>query len=285
MNVRYLIGICGLAGSLVGQPVDSGRFVIDRIESVVFGSQATDIITLSDTERLGFDGKYRTFDDIFMERLMFQDALKYRVMVDDKTIDSYISKIARNNSMSVDDITKMFVQAGYSLQEGRRQLGIMYGVNELLEYKIKSQLVVPEKDVVAYHEAHPLFKPASYVLEHAVVAVTSGRDKEVEKKIMQYIKTGKGMVVGWSVLPELAETEIADDKKFVTHLSIGQIASPVRIENGFELFRLKGKKAAYKVPLAERYREIAEQLRAPLFEKRLEEYKKELLTRSSYIRF
>src|SRR5579859_2337316 len=62
-------------------------YTLDRIEAVIFGAETTEIVTLSDINRAGFDGRAKNKEDVILERLMFQDALKHRIMIDEKTID------------------------------------------------------------------------------------------------------------------------------------------------------------------------------------------------------
>lgn len=267
------------------QPIKlpANAYALDRIEAVIFGSEVTDLVTLSDIQRVGFDGKFHTKDDVITERLMFQDALKYRITMDEKAVDEYMLKVAKNMGGTIDDIKDMFLQSGYTYEEGRRQFAIMYANSQLIDHKIRSRLVVPERLVVEYYEAHPVITQASYMLERAFVPATPQALDEVRKKIDTFVKTGKGLVVTWYALPEISQEDLADDKKFIMQLKGGEVSTPLEVKGGFELFRLKSKKSAHVVPIEERYRDIVELLRRPKFEEMLTDYKKELLGAASIL--
>lgn len=259
--------------------------LIDRIEAVVFGPEATDLITHADIQRPGIDGSQKTKEELIIDRLIFQDALKHRIMVDDKTIDDYLARIARAHNVSTHEIEELFRHSGYTVEEARRELGMLYANNEMISYQVKSQLIIPEKDVVAYWNENPLTKPATITIERAFVPATPTNTEHVRKKIETYIKTKKGLVIGWHQLPEIAEPDLAESKKFLLSLAPGEITPPQEIDGGFELFRLKSKKPEHIISLEERYREIADILRKPKAEELLEKYKKSLLASASLLIF
>lgn len=259
-------------------------YTIDRIEAVIYGTEATDMITLSDVKRIGFDGKPKIKEDVIVERLMFQEALKNRIPVDEKVVDDYIEKVAKSFGGTQADVHKMFEEAGYTPEEGRKQFAINYGVNQLIDHKIKARLVVPEKDIVAYYEEYPMVKPASYIVERSVVQVLAGREQEMTKKVNEFVKTGKGLLVGWTQLPEIIEIDLAEDKKFITTLKPGQIHAE-KIDDGYELFKLKKRNEARVIPLDERRRDITDEIRKPKFDQLMQDYRKELLQSRAVIYF
>ena len=255
---------------------------IDKIVAVIYGPEATEIVTHSDVRR-SLDGRVQSLDEVILQRLMVQDALKMRIMTDESAVDDYILKVAKSYGGTLDDINQMFEAAGFTAIEGRRKFAELYAIQQLREYKILSRVYVPEKEVVAYYESNPIVKPASYVIERAVVTATEPRMEETRKKLDIYINTGKGMLVGWHQLPEIKESDLADDKKFITALEVGQIAQPIEFNGGFELYRMKAKTVSRVEPLEDRYREIVEILRRPKAEQLFEEYKRDLWANASIL--
>ncbi len=258
--------------------------MFDRIEAVIYGPEVTEIVTRSDVMR-SLDGRTQTLDEVIFQRLMVQDALKMRIMTDESAVDDYILKVAKSYGGTLDDINQMFEQAGFTPMEGRRRFAELYAIQQLREYKILSRVFVPEKEVIAYYEANPVVKTASYVIERAVVQTPAARQEETRKKLDTYIKTGQGMLIGWTQLPEIFETDLAADKQFITKLELGQVAEPIEFPGGFELFRLKAKTSAHVEPLEDRYREIVDVLRRPKADQLFEEYKKELWANASILYF
>ncbi len=265
------------------KPAEQNKLIpIDKIVAVVYGPEATEIVTHSDVRR-SLDGHKQTLDEVILQRLMVQDALKMRIMTDESAVDDYILKVAKSIGGTMDDINQMFEASGFTPIEGRRKFAELYAIQQLREYKILSRVFVPEKEVVAYYEANPIVKPASYVIERAVVTAVTPRLEETRKKIDAYIATGQGMLIGWHQLPEIQESDLAEDKKFITKLEIGKIAEPIEFGGGFELYRLKAKTPARVEPLEDRYREIVEILRRPKAEQLFEEYKQELWANASIL--
>lgn len=258
-------------------------YIVDRIEAVIFGSEVTDLVTLSDIQRIGFDGQYHNKDDVIASRLMFHDAMRYRITMDEAAVEEYMKKVAKNTGSSLNDIKAMFSEAGYTYEEGRRQFAMMFANNQMVDHKIRSRLIIPEQLVVEYYEANPIITQASYILERGFVPTAPQDQEEIQKKVTSFIKTGKGLEVSWYQLPEISQEDIAEDKQFILSLKKDEISKPIQIRGGFELFRLKEKKPAHVVPLDDRYREIVEILRRPKFEEMLADYKKELLDGASIL--
>jgi len=163
--------------SLFILPVHAEYFLIDQIERVIYGPgfpeatglrDTTAIITKSDLERVGLDGQPRTMEKLIFESLVYLDAKKYR-MEDEKLVDRYIEAVKAQNNLSLDDIKKMFHDSGYTYEEGREQLAKYNTINQLLDFKVRSKVIVAEREAREYYEAHPLYEPAAYQLERIFV--------------------------------------------------------------------------------------------------------------------
>lgn len=273
MRILLTFLFCFNVASLaMGKP-----YLIDRVEAVIYGTEATEIVTKSDFERVALDGTKKSRDDIILERLMFQDALRYHIMIDEKTIDEYVEKMQKQYNATLDDIKATFRRSGYTYEEGRRQLGIMQATNQILDYKIRSKLMIPEAQVVDYYEKHPQYRPAVYRFERAFIPDSEGDKKTIERKFETFQKTGRGIILSWRALPEIAETDLDVSLQFLTKLKVNEFSSFRRVQGGHDIFCLKEKQAEELVPLEERYRYIVDQLRQPKFESLLANYKKNLL--------
>lgn len=262
-------------------------FVIDEIKVVVFGHEETVLITKSDVDRLSLDGDFRNLDDVLMEKLMFQEAKKFKIEVDDNAINRYLANVQRENNLSLNDMKAMFSAAGYTYEEGRAQLGVMFAVNSLMDFKIRSRLIVLERDVQAYYDDHPIVQEASYFLKRLVIPFDFKVDRDKQyARIVQQLKAGK-LIRGakWSQEFWINKSDLAADKKFITAMKPGSISRPRAIKEGFELFGLVDAKPERLVPLEDRYQEIAEVLRKPRYEQLFADFQKELLASSSVLRF
>ena len=266
-------------------PTISSDFVIDTIEAVVLGQYGTEIITRSDIERPSLTGQMRTLDDIVFERLVVLDAVKHKIPMDDDAVDKYLTQIQRDNGLTMDQLNEVFSSAGYTLKEGREQLGLMQTVNTMLDFKVRSGLIVPRKSIEAYYEEHPEKTEARYLVQYARVPFDKGQQEDAQYVALQkYAQTGKGSGgIAWSEPFWIAQSEVADDKTFIFDLAVGSISQPQKMHNGFEMYRLKDKKEAQLRTLEERYREIANVLRQPRYQELMQEYREGLFASASIL--
>jgi len=263
------------------------QFLIDKIEAVIFGHEDTVIVTKSDVDRLTLDGRYRSLDDVIMEKLMFQEAKKYKIVPDENAINRYLAAVQRESNLSLADLKAMFSTAGYTYEEGRAQLGIMQAVNSFLDFRIRSRLIVLDRDVQAYYNDHPKHEEAAYRLKVAVIPFDANKEREVQKKeIEDRLRLGKKIVgTNWSDPFWINKPDIAQEKKFIFNLKPGMVSKPRKSASGFELFVLIDFRDQRLVPLEERYQEISRILIEPMHETLKKEMEQELLGVSSIVRF
>ncbi len=262
--------------------------VIDSIKSVVYGSEGTEIITESDLKRPGLAGNMRILDDLIFERAVYLDAKKMKMAGDDDAVDKYLNAIARDNNLSLFDIENMFAEIGYSLAEGREQLQLMYAFNNVVDFKVRSNLIVPRKQINAYYEDNPVWKDARYYISYASIVIPSGNNKKsIEREIQRYIRTGKatGIKIMWSEPFWIEEEDIADDKKFITQMQKDDIKGPIDKNNYFELYKIVDIEPRRLLTLEERYQDIVNILRRPLFEEKMSDYKAKLFNGLSIVYF
>ncbi len=265
----------------------SSLYLIDTITAVVFGAEDTSIITKSDINRPALDGAIRSLDDIIFEKLVFQDAKKYKMLPDEDAIDKHLKAVQRENNLSFDQLKDIFKSAGYSYDEGREQFGIMSAVSSVLDFKIRSRLIVPEKDIIAYCNAHPEIEEASYQLQRTVIPFAVTQNKEEQKKeIIAGTKNGNEPAgLEWSPAFWINRSDIADNKKFIVALKIHELSEPNELKEGFELFKKIDEKEERTRSLEERYRDIADILRRPKYEELFANYKKEMFDIASILYF
>jgi parvulin-like peptidyl-prolyl isomerase len=253
------------------------RILIDETALIIHGPERERIVCLSEIDRLSIDGRKLTKDHLITEELLFQETIKYKVPIDEAIIDKYLANIQKDHKVSIDQIKDIFKSAGYTYAEGRDQLRMMYASNMILDNKIRARLIVPEKEVIAYYEAHPVMKEPKYLLEvghipfdYAVAPV------EQQKKIQKAIDTNALANVSWREPFWIIENDLSDTIDFVTEMAPGQISKPLMVSNGFEVYKLRDKKPMRKVALRKRYHEIVSILQRPVFDRLFVEYKKEL---------
>jgi len=265
----------------------SDLYLLDTIEAVVRIQKDTEIITKSDVDRPSLGGEMRSLQDIVFERSLFLDAKRQGIPCDEDALEAYLMAIQHEHNLTRDGLKSIFTAAGYTYEEGREQLQMMQTSNTMIDFKIRSNLIVPRKDVVAYYQAHPQVVEPSYVLQRAVIPLSSTKTKEEQKRELAiFSKNKKGVHnIIWSELFSIDQSDIAQEKQFIITMEPGDISLPIEISDGFELFRLVEKTEERVLTLDERYREIADILRQPKYEELLQAYKDSLFDTASITYF
>jgi hypothetical protein len=156
----------------------------------------------------------------------------------------------------------------------------------MIDFKIRSHVIVPQQLVEQYYNEHPVYEDASYLIQVGFMPYVEGK-QEAQKKALTYMsKTGKEVRnIEWREPFWIKKDEIAPDKQFIFDLKIGKSSLPIDVGYGFEIYRLIDKKEARVVPLDERYKEIANILRQPIYQELMDKYKKQLLETASVLYF
>ncbi|MFC1842007.1 hypothetical protein ACFLYA_02980 [Candidatus Dependentiae bacterium] len=274
MNKKKLFILC-LSFFMV-QARASDLFEIDKIETIIYGPEETSIITKSDLARVGLDGQARTKEKLIFELLVLQDAKRYNIL-DEKLVDRYIEALQREQNLSLEDLKRMFRDYGYTYEEGREQLAAFNTINQLLDFKVRSKVIIPEKEVRAFFEANPAFVDKAYNLQRIFVPVPADSNIDAEKtKIAYNVKIGEIPGADYSDPFWVEDKHLAADKDFIKNMNLDEFSEPIFFNGGFEIFKLIEKREKQDIPFEQRYREIVDTLRAPLFDKLFDEYKKNL---------
>jgi len=262
--------------------------IVDQIKTVIFGPEETDIITQSSINRPGIDGSVRSEEDIILERLMVQDAKKYKMMPDDDAIDKHLKAVQRENNLTMEQMHQIFEQAGYTYEEGRKQFGDMTAVQQVVGFKVQSNAVmVPEKEIQKYYDEHPVYLLARYQLERAFVPYSkmSNKEKLKERLLLLNEKPRAVREIEWGEPFWINKDDLAQEMRFIHEMQPGDISKPIARERGYDLFKLLKKEEKRIMPLEDRRLEIINTLREPRYMGMLDNYKKELMNDASIVHY
>lgn len=267
------------------QNKDDDIYTIDMIKVVIFGEERTDIITQSDTEKPSLDGHKRSQEDLILERLMYQDAARYKMLPNEDAIDKRLHAVQRENNLSQDDLKNIFRASGYTYQEGRELFAIMTAVGTVLDFKIMSRLIVPEKDIIAYYQEHPVMQEPTFQLERALVIHPDHWSADKFKTELQSLVELKPscLEVEWSNPFWVNKSDIAANRQFITSMEVNTISIAEESAAGVELIKLVNKKDEHLMTLEERYHEIADLLKRPKYEEMFKAYKQELFNNAALL--
>ncbi len=277
MNIRCLFLILATALRICALP--QGAVELDSISAVVVGPERTDVITKSDVNRPGIDGRMHSLENRTRECQMFMDAEKFK-MVDEDAVERQLKEIKRENNLSDKELESIFTSGGYTLEEGKDQFKVMTGVNQVTGFRIMSRLTVSKREMEIYWNENPQYLEPSYEVKRAATGFDVAKTvKELQKKI-----TDQTVTISWSDPFWIKESEVAEDKQFICKLKPGQIKI-VKHGDFFELFKSVSLLPRRPVPLEERHDEIEMALREKKYKTLLQEYQDELNRMTAVIRF
>lgn len=288
MNKRYSVIVYALLLSPTLITIASSKAgskkltVLDEIEVVVCTQDSVDIVTSSDVQRPALQGAARTVDDLVFESLVFLDAKKHKIDPDDDAVDRYLAKIMQENGLSLSELEDIFRQGGRTLKEGRDELRKMQAVNGMMDFKIRSNVLVPKHEVEAYYNDNPEYDLERYELQYALVAYDADTARDVQKKQLEKQCAAKGKISSFKFgNPFWVDAQdIAQDRQSIGSLSVGNTVifeSP----EGFEIYRMHDRQERRLRTLQERYRDIVAILTQPKYQQMIENYRKQLLDDAS----
>ncbi len=259
---------------------DNDRFLINEVAVVVDGPERRFYVTTLDLETPSFDGRIPSLDDIVDEELIYQDALKHKIPITEYA-QKHIQSIKKQHKLSDEAFTKICANAGLDQASALEKFEKMGAGNTMVQHKADS--FVAEHEVKEYYEANPISKPAKYQLQVGFVPFDRNKSVDQQKSELEKTLRSNPEAIHWNEPFWLKEVDIAEDKMYVTKMSVGDISTPQATDGGFEVLRLKDKKDAYVVPLEKRYGEIVHTLRMPKLQETVEQYKKTLRESSSIV--
>ena len=312
MNMTLYIVLIALFFSCSSVRTDDTRnewSLVNETALVIYGPERNWEVSLLELYRPGLDGKPRAQEEIIVQELTFQDALKHQLPLQD-LVDKYLASIRRQNNLSLEEVDNLFLSAGRTPQEGRDELLRINASNIVLQEKVLGRLFIPRREVEAYYNQHPRYKEAKYsisiltidyeqipfdIMKQFFPEIASEKVwKQLRSQRTQwneFIKHSAAMeAVRTSVLNNTGTSWQGPIKRkkseaidCILELSPGEI-SPFQLTNkGIECYRLENIQPERLVPLEERYREIVDELRKPKFEEMLTAYQKELLDNAAVV--
>lgn len=286
MITKKLLCFVGIITSSFATLVADNLILIDTIEAVIYGQEGTELVTLSDVSRPSLGGGMRTLDEHVFERLIVLDAEKVHAMPTEEEMEKNINTICRENGLTKEQFDDVARSAGYTPEGAREQFRNMHAANKMLDYKVRSKLIVPKKEVEKYCSEHPEWTIPEYQLEYSFVPFSVRKKvEEQEADLQAYAAGGKDIPgIEWSEPFWVAKPDISQDHIFITDLKPGEIKVH-QAEKGFELYKLNEFKDTREKNADERYFEIADVLRQPRAEQLMEEYKKSLFDSTSILYF
>lgn len=134
------------------------------------------------------------------EKLTDQEIKEYMITVGDEEIDNTIENLKSMNQYTDDDLKAFLEQENITLDDYRKKIKDQLLRRKLVNYRIKSKIVVTEEDIRSYYDAHPELYGArkKYHLKNIIMAKPAGATESelseiraAMEKIVQAIVNGE----------------------------------------------------------------------------------------------
>ncbi|MBU1169251.1 MAG: SurA N-terminal domain-containing protein [Proteobacteria bacterium] len=83
-----------------------------------------------------------------------QEMKKAQIQVSDEEIDGYIERIKQTNSFTQEDLRRMLEAEGVELGQYRKEIKSLLLRNKLIQYEIKSKIVITKEEIDEYYTRH-----------------------------------------------------------------------------------------------------------------------------------
>ena len=309
MNIRNILLL--FLSLLVLQVSSALANVIDSCVAVV----NDDVITLSEVNEAGKpmfqrvaeqvppeqladalkQARQTVIEKLIEKRLLVQQAEKMQISVSDEDVERALAQILERNSTTMEQFKSELAKMGMDEQQYRENLRDQLLGSKLINYEVRSKVIVPEEKIIDYYDQHYTEQVGAggyYILQIGVTLDKEGMPadpveatKAARKKAERILSLAMGgqdfkqLARQYSDLPSAVdggdigafqEDEMAEYMRDpVTSLKPGEISPVVESPNGYMLFKLLSSqegKIITKVP----YESVKEEIRNTLYQQEME---------------
>lgn len=299
---------------------EEGRQLVDRVVAVVNDEAVTqseldlflrplyqqlrqDRVEGAELTRQLNDVRLKLLNQIIEDRLVYQEAVKLGVTVDEAEIDELVNEL-KTKFPSEAEFEKTMARDGYSLAELRERYRRQIAIRKLHDAEIRSRVVVSPQEVEDYYQnrqsefaEEERVRARSLTVRKSEEAVKKGlADETAKKKIESFqkrIRAGEsfeklavefsedtrakdGGLIGWIKQGEM----LSSLEGPLFQLKAGGISPVLETPEGYHLFQMEEKKVGRIPP----FEEVREKIRNLLFreeaQRRFEEWMNQLKARA-----
>ncbi|MCF7900256.1 hypothetical protein K9K77_01985 [Candidatus Babeliales bacterium] len=252
------------------------KALVNKIAIVVYTDDDPIMITQHSLNCKTLDGRTRTMHELLMEKLMCYEALTYyKIPITDEMVDKHLASLKEMHGIGDVQIKQLFKEAGYTYEEGREQLRASYAIQSLMGQLVDGRVVVEENEVKEYYKKNPIKEQASFRIKTAFVKNGDMTDLQIQDLVEDGLY--KDLVV-WDSPYWLDIDEIAESKKYITSMKVGQVKSEI-VADGHHMVMLVNAKQERIKPFEECRSDIIGLLRGKNRQERFASYEKELLNK------
>ena len=282
-------------------------YLLAEITNRIVATVNSDIITLHDlnvsikrltglsakdlqlkNEKEFYEIRRAILDNLVNEKITEQQIIKLGIKVTAKDVDEAIEKVKRENNFTQEELIYSLKLDGVTLKEYKDKIKKEIERFRLVNYEVKSKIVITEEDIKKYYQTHlKEYTEISKVrLARIFLRVRNPNDKEeiarvksLGVEILQRIKQGhdfsemaktysqgpagpEGGNLGWIKASQLEPTL----RKKIDKLSVGEHTDLDFAPSGFQIIKLAEEKKGGLKP----FEEIRDAIYSKLFKEKVE---------------
>lgn len=318
LSLGMLIGM-GVLVFTATATASAASEVLDRIVAVV----NEDIILLSELEermepyaqrirQQGFDQdrerqmlfnvREEMLNRLVDEKLTDQEIKRNDIQVGETEIDSTIERIKAANTFTDEDLRRFLEQEQMTMEQYREQIREQLLRTRLVNYQVKSKIVITEEEIRAYYDSHPEIYGGTirYHLRNILVRVpdfATDTEKQAISEQMQQIRSrieagesfadlarsysqGPAAADGGDIGEFSKETLSPKIQAALDGLAPGQATAVLDTDQGFQLFYVEAVNRTEGKPLDSVREEIHQKLFAEVVDKKFLSWLEDLRSQS-----
>ncbi len=215
----------------------------------------------------------KVLEMLIENKLAESKAKELGLKVSESDVDSEIRRIEREQGVTHKEFLKMLKEHGISYQEYRRQIKREIERMQIVEFEVKSRIVIPEERIKEYYEKHKaqfateekvrisaiflkakdpndpdeikrLMKRAEVIMER----LKAGQDfSELAEQFSEGPGAEEGGDLGYFKINEL-DPEL---RKIIKNMKVGEVSGPIIRPFGIQIIKLVDRKKTGVKPLEE----------------------------------
>ena len=142
--------------------------------------------TSEDERQFLYTVRKKILNDLINDKLTYLEAKHYNVTVTDDEIDQTIERIKETNYHTDEDFREILAKEGLTIEEYRRDLKEQMLRSRVVDYEVRSKVVITKEDIMAYYEANQekYADEKRYHLRNILMRPSSFEGEETRQKLL-----------------------------------------------------------------------------------------------------
>jgi peptidyl-prolyl cis-trans isomerase SurA len=167
ITFALIAALCAPAPAVAGIMLDRVVAVVND-EAITWGelygamefemSKDKRSLTVAQKKAIFEENEALFLEDMINTRLQLQEAHKLHIGVSTKDVHAAIESVKRKNSLSDEEFIKVLQADGFTLEEYRKRLAEQITIGKLVDFAVKSKIVIPDEDLKEIPEGDAFYR-------------------------------------------------------------------------------------------------------------------------------